>query len=333
MGTALPFPARRPQGYEWIDHEPEFDPSVHLALEAPASVTYLAEFGYGPDDTADVASPVAVSAPIRILSDEGASVMLETARRLRSFRSSGGGRIENLVRCGCYRSRWLRDLCMSPDVTELLCEVFEADIAPHTMPVHLGHMNFEPSDPKAAVDKWHHDTLPLDYVMMVSDPATLDGGEFEYFVGTKAEAAELAEAGRTPPRDRVIVPHFPGPGYAVALHGNMVVHRGAALRTPGERITMVNGYISTDTSRDDQSRTVDLLSVDDHEVLFAEWARHAAWRARGRLGRLIEDLEFGVGPVEATAALEDAVRDVQRAVAEMSVEGPAEVHHYERSST
>jgi len=332
MGLALPFPARRPLGYEWLDDEPEFDPAVHLALEAPASVTYLEEFGYGPEDTVDVASPIAVSGPIRILSDEGAAVMLGTAQRLRPFRNTGGGRIENLVRCGCYRSRWLRDLCMSPDVTGLLCDVFEAEIAPHTMPVHLGHMNFEPSDPDAAVDKWHHDTLPLDYVMMVSDPATLDGGEFEYFVGTKAEAAELADAGLTPPRDRVVIPDFPGPGSAVALHGNMVVHRGAALRTPGERITMVNGYVSTDTSRDDQSRTVDLVPVDDHEVLYTEWARHAAWRARGRLDRLIDDLEFGIDPAAASAALTEAVGDVRRAIEEMNNDAPAEIHHYERSS-
>lgn len=38
------------------------------------------------------------------------------------------------------------------------------------MPVHLGRLNYEPTDLSAAVDKWHHDTISLDYVMMVSDP-------------------------------------------------------------------------------------------------------------------------------------------------------------------
>ena len=64
-----------------------------------------------------------------------------------------------------------------------------------------------------------HITIALDYVMMVTDPAQLPGGRFEYFRGTKGEAAALAAEGRTPP------PDFPGPGYAIALHGNMVVHR------------------------------------------------------------------------------------------------------------
>ena len=62
-----------------------------------------------------------------------------------------------------------------------------------------------------AVDKWHHDTIPLDYVMMVSDPARLAGGHFEYFVGTKAEMVDLASRGARPPADRVVRCEFPGP--------------------------------------------------------------------------------------------------------------------------
>ena len=119
--------------------------------------------------------------------------------------------------------------------------------------------------------------------MMVTDPATLDGGEFEYFAGTKSEAAE--------------------------------------------RITMVNGYVSADPLRDDQSRTTDLVPVDDPDVLFTEWA---AWRSRGRLARLIEELEFGVGPEGASAALNAAIGDVNKAVEEMTSEAPAEIHHYEK---
>lgn len=46
------------------------------------------------------------------------------------------------------------------------------------------------------------------FVMTVTDPATLDGGQFEYFVGTKAEMAELASRGETPPLDRVETPPF-----------------------------------------------------------------------------------------------------------------------------
>jgi len=327
--SAIPFPATQPPGYSWLKDEPVFNPARHLSLEAPKSTTSLAEFGYSSEVIQSKATKVAVSSPFRILSDEGAAVMLETARRLKTY-SFGCERIENMVRGGCYRSRFLRDLCIDPSVTQLMCDIYDADVAPHTMPVHLGHMNYSPEEEGRAVDKWHHDTLPVDYVMMVSDPATLDGGEFEYFVGTKEEMKEVAKKSKGPPRDRVVAPHFPGPGYAIALHGDMVVHRGAPLKKPGERISMVNGYVSTDTSADDQHRHKDLKLVDNPACLYSEWARHAAWRARGRLDNLIHELAFSEDKAEIVAALESAIEDVCVAVDEIQDDENVIMEHYEK---
>ncbi len=316
-------------GYEWLDGEPRFDPERDLAIEEPEEVIMLTDLGYTAADIDDVATPVAASSPFRVLSDIGAQTMLHTARRLRTFSRRAGERIENTVRGGCYRSRWLRDLCISPEVSEVMARVYGTDVAPHSMPVQLGHLNYEPTrEPDTPVDKWHHDTIPLDYVMMVTDPAALAGGEFEYFVGTKAEAAELAAEGQTPPADRVVAPEFAGPGYAIALHGNMIVHRAAALAEHGERITMVNAYVSLDRRRDDQNRARDLIGVDDPEVLYAEWVRHAAWRAVGRLEALGEEVTFGVDSDTAAAALESAIADVQQAIADMRA-GQGQIHHYE----
>ena len=195
------------------------------------------------------------------------------------------------------------------------------------MPLHLGHLNFEPKEIDNAIDKWHHDTLPLDYVMPVTDPATVDGGRFEYFLGTKHEAAELAAAGQTPPPERVVAPDFPSAGYAIALHGDMVVHRAGPLFSPGERISMVNGYVSLDTALDEQARNKDLMVVDDPNVLYTEWAKMAAWRTQSRLATLIDELDF-VGDKESVAStLERAIVDAQRAIDEMRA-GPDEIHHY-----
>lgn len=327
--VAVPFPKETPTGFQWFDNEPAFDPSVHLALEKPSSIRHLQEFGYSDDEVSRKATSVAVSSPFRILSDEGAQVLLAVARKLRQHAISCE-RIENMVRGGCYRSKFLRDLCVDPALTELMCEIYQTDVAPHTMPLHLGHMNFSPDDLSRAVDKWHHDTLPLDTVMMVSDPATLDGGQFEYFVGTKHEMADLAKEGKPPPQERVVAPHFAGPGYAIALHGNMVVHRGGPLNKPGERISMVNGYVATDTSLDDQHRHADLKLVDPPEALYAEWARHAAWRGKSRLENLLNDLEFTTDHEMVADRLEDAIADVQQAIKEMKQESP-QMHHYEHN--
>lgn len=324
----VPFPDELPPGYEWFTDEPEFDPDRHLALEEPAEVIALHDLGYTAEETATKATSIAASSPFRVLSDDGAEVMLATARRLRSFVKPAGNRIERTVRGGCYRSRWLRDFCLSDDVTRHLAAVYGTDIAPHPMPHHLGHLNYEPSSIDTAVDKWHHDTLPLDYVLAVTDPHLTPGGRFEYFLGTKSEAAELAARGERPPADRVVAPEFAGPGYAIALHGDMVVHRGGPLTAEAERITMVNGYVALDPERDDQSRSADLIGVDDPLCLYAEWAKFAAWRSRGRLDRLIADLDFTDDVHAVTDDLEAAIADVAQAVAEMR-SGARPAAHYE----
>ena len=177
--AGVPFPAAQPPGYEWLPDEPTFDPARHLALEHPASSITLHDLGYDDATIAPTATDFAASAPFRGMSDEGAAALLETCRRLREFSRRAGNRIENTVRGGCYRSRFLRDLCISPDLTELMSDIYGTEVAPHTMPVHLGHLNYEPSDLDEAVDKWHHDTIPLDVVMMVTDPTTLPGGRFD----------------------------------------------------------------------------------------------------------------------------------------------------------
>lgn len=326
--VAVPFPSELPPGYAWLDDEPVFDPDVHLRLEQPDEILTLADLGYGPDDIAGKATTIAASSPFRVLSDEGAAVMLTVARRLREFCRPAGDRIERTVRGGCYRSRWLRDLCISPEVTQHFADIYGTSIAPHPMPVHLGHINYEPSRIDTAVDKWHHDTIPLDYVMMVTDPAATPGGRFEYFLGTKAEAAAMRARGETPPPERVVAPDFPGPGSVIALHGDMVVHRGGPLSELAERITMVNAYVSTDASLDAQSRNRDLVGVDDPQTLYTEWAKSVAWRSRERLDAIVASPGFDSDMESVAARLETAIDDVRTAIDEMR-RGPGATDHYE----
>ena len=329
MTIALPFPEALPEGYQWLSDEPPFDPGRHLSLESPSQTLSLEDLGYSPEEIQDKATTFGVSEPFRILSMEGSEVMLETARRLRTYSRRAGNRIENTVRGGCYRSRWLRDLCISQDVNDLMASIYQTEISPHTMPVHLGHLNYQPSKLEEAVDKWYHDTIPLDYVMMVSDPTTLSGGGFEYFLGTKMEVEKRSKQGKTPPRDRVKASKFSGHGYAVALHGNMVVHCGAPLTKPGERISMVNAYVSMDCLVDDQSRSRDLIGIDDPAALYTEWAKHASWRTQNRLQQIIDSMAFDQEPDQVLDQLEFAANDLLKTINDMK-SGPREAQHYEQ---
>ena len=328
MSVSVPFPSVQPPGYVWLTDEPTFDAERHLQLEAPEHITMLADLGYTEEEIATKATAVACSSPFRLLSDEGAEIALETARRLREFATRAGERIERVVRGGCYRSKWLRDLALSPEVAQHMGAIYGIDVTPHAMPLHLAHLNYEPSTLENSIDKWHHDTLPLDYVLAITDPAKVAGGRFEYFVGTKDEAEELAARGETPPVERRIAPEFLGPGYAIALHGNMVVHRASELDEMCERISMVNGYVATNTTLDAQSRSRDLMNIDPPEVLYAEWAKYSAWRSQSRLAQLIDSLEFTSDKDAVVAELEHAIEDVQKTINEMN-DGVKPIHHYE----
>ena len=82
----------------------------------------------------------------------------------------------------------------------------------------------------------------------------------------------------------------------------------------------------------DQHRHKDLTLVDDPECLYAEWARHAAWRARNRLDNLITELTFTPDRKAVATALEDAVKDVSAAIEEMRDNKEHSMHHYEKNN-
>ena len=100
-------------------------------------------------------------------------------------------------------------------------------MAPHSIPHQLGHLNYNPLKLGENVDKWHVDTLRIDYVMFVTDPNAGRRRRVPVFHGDQARSRRRCIApGEKPCRpDRTIAPRLPGPGYAVLQQGNMVVHR------------------------------------------------------------------------------------------------------------
>ncbi|MDE0310176.1 MAG: hypothetical protein OXI60_10140 [Acidiferrobacterales bacterium] len=323
----IDFPQQLPAGYRYQRETIKFDPDRHLQLEPPEATLQLSDLGYRADEIERCPTAFAVSSAARILSDEGVEVMLETTRRLKRH-SVNCERIENMVRGGVYQSEFLRDFCLCTEVTDFLCDIFGTPVAPHTMPLHLGHLNYAPDDLKRSVDKWHHDTLGLDYVLMVSDPTQLQGGEFQYFKGTRHEAQDYADRNEPIPDDRVCTPDFPSAGYAIVLHGNMVVHRATRLTQRAERITLVNGYVPLNCEINDACRFQDLSLVDPHHVLFTEWARHKAWLSVGKLQNLITNMPFTDDKQEITAQLRDAIAEVETAIEDINDDKQAVMIHY-----
>lgn len=321
LADPLSFPQELPPTYELLADEPAFDPARHLALEPPRQVWRLAELGYTPAQIEACASEVGVAGPLRVLSEEGVAAARTVALSLRAHCLSSD-RTARYLAGGVYRSRFLRDLCNCPQVTAFLSEIVGCELLPHTMPSQQIYINYAPEDPTRAVDTWHVDSIGFDYVLLLNDPRTLSGGDFQFFHGTIEQAARLLgtePAGLTEaigtdlPRERVVTASFPAAGHALLQQGNLIVHRATALTRPGERITLVPGLVARDMRWPDPTKD-GVLGWGEPGIV-AEYARHKAWLARAKLDDLIARLRPDAPSAQLRAALERAVADVLHAIA------------------
>lgn len=312
-----------PDGFDWLASEPEFSPAKHLALEFPSVIESLTDFGYQPEEIANCPSDFAVSSVFRVLSDEGAACLLEVCKQLEAFTTSNP-RIERNTRGGIYRSRFLRDLCLSQDVTDALSNIANVALQPHSIGHQLGHLNYNPKEIGKNVDKWHVDTLRYDYVMFVTDPNEVEGGQFQYYRGTKDEVKALKDAGQSLPADKIISPAMPGPGYAILQQGNMVVHQAKGLTAPGDRITMVNGYVAADARMADHTRYDQLTLVDPEHVVTSEYAHHTAHMAK----QLVTQAGFTSDKALHIANLRAAADRLLAAADEIASTEDAKIEHF-----
>lgn len=320
------FPANSP--YEdCIADDPVFEPGRHLALTAPENLLSLADLGYGDELKGTTPTDIAATSAFRILSDEGAELMLHVCKQLEAFTTSNE-RIARNCRGGVYRSKFLRDFSLSVDVAEHLSAVMRTPLTPHAMGHQLSHLNYAPPEISEDVDKWHYDTLQVDYVMFVTDPKTVKGGEFQYFNGTRDEMQALYDAKQALPAERVIAPVIPGPGYAVLMQGNYVVHQAKGLREAGERITLVNGYNYADRETPDFTALKQLVLADPESLATAEYIRHVALRCASNLESAVNQPSFKSDPEGQLQMLYNARRELDIGIAQLEDDTVEAMKHF-----
>tara|TARA_Y100001970_G_C14078744_1_gene773491 strand:- start:138 stop:1130 length:993 start_codon:yes stop_codon:yes gene_type:complete len=282
----------KPKGFPSIKNEPVFNPNTDLQLEKPKQVTNLEALGYSKKELKNLSTYFAFSSPTRILSHEGVGKLYEVVKLLEPFAKSSE-RIPRMVRGGVYQSKYLRDLSLSKDITNFFSEITKLKLQPHTIPHQLGHINYNPITKGVNIDKWHTDTLRYDYVLFVTDPNKVKGGEFEYFLGTKQQIEELHLKNLKIPSEKIISIKPPAPGYAIFLHGNMVVHRAKGINSDGERITLVNGYVAKDMIKNpDFTNFEESYLTEPKHVGTSEFVKHTALIVREHLNQFINDKDF-----------------------------------------
>ena len=100
---------------------------------------------------------------------------------------TGANRLGSYARGAGYRSTFIRDFCDSPELAGHPSEIAGVTLGRHSVPAVACGINYAPDDITKAIDTWHVDSVAFDVVMMLSDPTTLKGGEFQVFDGTKHE--------------------------------------------------------------------------------------------------------------------------------------------------
>src|ERR1700716_2434344 len=103
-----------PPGYGGLQSDVAWDPQRHLALQEPQRVTMLEEWGAAAAGPTAV-SPVAITTPFRLLSDEGVAALQAICRELEQY-SVGDERIAKKVRGSIYRSEFLRGMYQDASV-------------------------------------------------------------------------------------------------------------------------------------------------------------------------------------------------------------------------
>jgi len=326
LSTPPPFPEEIPHSYQCFEDETVYDAENHLSLEWPERIWTLDEFGYSQANITKCASNIAVTTPFRLLSQEGIEALYQIVTRLKDVKSSiGGNRAPSHLAGGVYRSKFLKDLCACPVILDHMSKISGTNLAPHSMPSQQIYVNYAPEDINKAVDAWHFDGIGFDYVIMLTDPSSLKGGNFEYFRGTKFEVAKKFDLdvksvrkGITEELDenRVIKVQFPEAGFAIFQQGNMVIHRAAKLLETAERITIVPGMVSEDISLPDPTSIHDLPYYGEPGIK-AELARHSAWLAQGKLNYLITSQSMKAEDDEILCGLKAAISDVTAVIEQL----------------
>lgn len=297
-----------PPGYGRLASDAPWD-SRYVEIVPPERVTLLAE--WGKDAAGPTAlSPVAITSPFRFLSDEAIGILQAICTELEQD-AGGDERIAKRVRGSIYRSEFLRGMYHDPAIVEFLRVLAQAPLEAHPVSHHAIHINYAPDDLSRNVDQWHRDVISFDYVLMVTDPRSMKGGRFQFFLGPVEEGKALLESDAGLPPERVVSAEFPGPGWAVLQQGHRVLHRAARLEERHPRITIVGSYWTPLPGRDDPTDLATLLRVDPREIALTEWSRYQALVAARKLEYLAEQMTDFRHPLEE---LQARLREIAAAV-------------------
>jgi hypothetical protein len=273
-----------------------FEPLRHLNFSPPKEYYTLEQLGLSSEGST---SPVAITAPFPLLSEEGIkATRADLFRReiLEKYRWKEA-KDPNVYKLRGYAQAapfvydmWSSDAMLKSCSQAAGCElevVFDYEIGHINVQLPPGKAksdadieNLLPSaippkqsanvDSTAAEDaakediqnvtSWHNDSYPWVCVVMLSDPTGMKGGETAL---RKGDGSLLKVRG-------------PSMGSAVMMQGGLINHVALKALGNGERITMVTSFRPKDPHMPDNSNLGNVKKVSDQGALYNQWSVYRA---------------------------------------------------------
>jgi len=292
IAQPIPFPCEIPSRFAAQDPaEPTFDPTIHLQIEPPEYLIGLDykkyKFPLSAEDK-KVFPGISVSAPFRILSDEGLRALRGIYEKNKDFHL-GVHRQARSIRGLGYMSQFIRDFNNCP----LLCTFFghmsQEPLGAHTMPTNYSHINVGHIGEDKPVDPWHVDSVDYVVVIIISDISDMVGGELQVIMHPHEKSFKLLHSNELTESD-IITANYKAAGYAMFMQGSKMVHHVSQVKSAKEpRISLVNSFSSLNMNTPDRTKFDTFFrGGDPPELAFNEYARHKAWRVDAILKDVVE---------------------------------------------
>jgi hypothetical protein len=307
----------------------EFDPKKHLQLEPPTHIKDLSfkevPFPFDAEQRC-IKGNLAYTAPFRVLSDEGVAAARRALDRNQHLAKSNP-RASCYVRGLGYASHFHRGLAYDPTLMKMLNALARDELDIHGMTMSISHTNVGQIATGRPVDAWHTDSQPYVLVIILSDIEEMQGGTMRVLQMPDASGEIFKELTiKGVPEDLVEDVCYGRAGNACFMQGSKILHTvEAVLKAREPRISLVNSYMSLRPFAPDPTRYATFTQAgfgDENRVVSVEFARHKAWRAKGKMQYVLDQIPFSAKSGYTTSELanifEEAAAELQRAADQIS---------------
>lgn len=264
-----------------------FDPSKHLAFEEPAYIHTMEDIGFR---SSNGVSPIAVSEPFRLFSEEAVNMMRKEILHpevLEKYSYTSDIAPKQLRGYAPKHGKFVFEAWKHPETLAIMSKIAGVELVP-VMDYEIGHINMSvpgnkkqynanaliSEDDEEAIVGWHRDSYPFVCVLMMSDTTGMVGGETALRTGT----GEIKKV------------RGPQKGCAVVLQGRYIDHQ--ALRAFGgqERITMVTSFRPRSPRVRDDTVLNTVRPISNLSDLYGQTVEYQLENAESRIRQMLKNV-------------------------------------------